>query len=61
MDDGTMSVLFLWGLFIVVVMLLMRRLMSGKLMGGDLPTDEARPPAPPTDAPHTRPGDDTPR
>lgn len=61
MDSGTMSVLFLWGVFVIVVMLLMRKLMSGQLMGGDLPTDEVPPPAPPADTPRTRPDDDTPR
>jgi hypothetical protein len=67
MDSSTMSVLFLWGVFVIVVMLVMRKLMSGQMMGGDLPSDEAQPPAPgpppasTADTPRTRPDDDTPR
>lgn len=37
-----------WGVFVVVVMLVIRKLMSGKMMGGDLPTEEVdRPSKPP--------------
>jgi hypothetical protein len=61
MDSSTVSVLFLWGVFVIVVMLVMRKLMSGQMMGGDLPSDEVRPPARPADAPRTSPEDDTPR
>ena len=63
MDSSTVSVLFLWGVFVIVVMLVMRKLMSGQMMGGDLPSDEAQPPPPAStaDAPRTRPDDDTPR
>lgn len=37
-----------WGVFVVVVMLVIRKLMSGKMMGGDLPSEESdRPSKPP--------------
>jgi hypothetical protein len=35
-------ILGLWGLFVVVVMLVIRKLMSGKAMGGDLPEEERK-------------------